>query len=320
MNFPIDFTPVHVALHHAANRYASGDSFRIFHGRGGCYEDLHWCAIDYFDGLWVATLYAPTNEETEQGLFDLLVAHMFATGAHDSTLLVQRRYLDGAPWQVIIGAMPEEGTAKRGNLQFALNFNQQNLGFFLDIEPARKWLEKTASNKRVLNMFSYTCAFSVVAMAAGADSVVNIDMSRRSLDVGRKNHYINKLDTQAVKFLPHNIFKSWGKLRKLGPYDVVIVDPPSFQKGSFIATKDYAKVVRKLTDLVEVGGHALLCLNSPEISFTAFHKEIETVLSEDVCAQEGKFELEQKMAACEDFAESSPDHGALKILAYRRVA
>lgn len=319
MNFPVDFTPVHVALHRAAERYALKDSFRVFHGRGGCYEGLHWCVVDYFDGMWVITLYGETNEDTEQSLFDLVVAHIYSTGLIDSTLLVQRRYLSGAPWQVVLGSMPKEAVAKRGDLSFALNFNQQNLGFFLDIEPARQWLEDKAKHSRVLNMFSYTCAFSAVAMAAGAESVVNIDMSRRSLDTGRKNHVINGLDVQAVKFLPHNIFKSWSKLRQLGPYDIVIVDPPSFQKGSFVATKDYAKVVRKLASLVDVGGYGLLCLNSPEVSFSAFQEEVEAVLSEPDCVAAGQFEIEKKMVASEDFAEQDAEHGALKMLVYKRV-
>lgn len=320
MNYPVDFTPVHVALHKAAKRYPLGDSFRVFHGRGGCFEDLHWCVVDYFEGLWVVTLYNETNEETEQGLFDLVVAHIYSTGMVDSSLLVQRRYLSGAPWQIVLGQMPNDAVAKRGDLSFSLNFSQQNLGFFLDIEPARVWLEDRCKHKRVLNMFSYTCAFSAVAVASGADSVVNIDMSRRSLDVGRKNHVNNQLTTEHVKFLPHNIFKSWGKLRKLGPYDVVIVDPPSFQKGSFVATKDYAKVVRKLAGLVEQGGYALLCLNSPEVSFSAFQKEIDTVLAEPDCMAAGEFEFEKRMVASDDFTEQSEEHGALKMLVYKRIA
>ena len=43
------------------------------------------------------------------------------------------------------------------------------------------------------------------------------------------------------------------------------MDPPSYQKGSFIATKDYAKVMRRLPDLLMPGGHVLLCLNAPEL-------------------------------------------------------
>ncbi len=62
------------------------------------------------------------------------------------------------------------------------------------------------------------------------------------------------------------MFKSWGKLKRLGPYDIVVADPPSYQKGSFVASKDYARVVRRLPELLAPGGQALLCLNAPELT------------------------------------------------------
>jgi len=52
----------------------------------------------------------------------------------------------------------------------------------------------------------------------------------------------------------------------------VIADPPSYQKGSFVATKDYARVLRRLPGLLAPGGHALLCLNAPELG-TGFLRE-----------------------------------------------
>jgi 23S rRNA (cytosine1962-C5)-methyltransferase len=117
----------------------------------------------------------------------------------------------------------------------------------------------------VLNLFAYTCTFSVVALAAGASHVVNVDLSSRSLAVGRENHRINNQALSNVNFLALDILKSWGKLKKMGPYDIVIVDPPSFQKGSFIATKDYQKVIRRLPELLTVGGQVLAALNAPEL-------------------------------------------------------
>ena len=64
-----------------------------------------------------------------------------------------------------------------------------------------------------------------------------------------------------------NILKSWGKITKLGPYDIIIVDPPSFQKGSFVAIKDYGKIVKRLPGLMRSKeSRALLCLNAPELS------------------------------------------------------
>ena len=104
----------------------------------------------------------------------------------------------------------------------------------------------------------------MVALRAGAKQVVNVDMSHAAIATGQHNHQLNGITTGAA-FLAHDIFSSWGKLTRGGPYGLVIVDPPSYQKGSFVATKDYARLMRRLPDLIAPGGHALLCLNAPEL-------------------------------------------------------
>jgi 23S rRNA (cytosine1962-C5)-methyltransferase len=66
-----------------------------------------------------------------------------------------------------------------------------------------------------------------------------------------------------VSFLGHDLFKSWGKVIGKGPYDLVIIDPPSFQKGSFLLTKDYQRVLRRLPELLAENGTVLACMNDP---------------------------------------------------------
>jgi 23S rRNA (cytosine1962-C5)-methyltransferase len=130
----------------------------------------------------------------------------------------------------------------------------------------RDWIRARADGKRVLNLFAYTCGFSVAAIAGEAEKVVNVDMAKASLSKGRDNHRLNGHDTGKVSFFAHDIFKSWGKIKKAGPYDFVIIDPPSFQKGSFALTKDYKKILRRLPELLSEGGEVLACVNSPSVS------------------------------------------------------
>jgi 23S rRNA (cytosine1962-C5)-methyltransferase len=160
----------------------------------------------------------------------------------------------------------------------------------------------------VLNLFAYTCAFSVVAIAAGAEKVVNVDMSSAALNLGRANHQLNNLAKSKSEFVAENILKSWSRVKKPGPYDLVIIDPPSYQKGSFIAEKDYAKVIRRLPELMPAGGLVLACLNAPELS--------EGFLKQQFVEQCPHAEFIERVKPHADFPDIDPEQ-QLKLLVYR---
>ncbi|MES2674831.1 MAG: class I SAM-dependent methyltransferase [Pseudomonadota bacterium] len=240
------------------------DSFRLLHGRGRCFAGLEFVNVDFFQPVLILTCY---KEPPEFWLEDIASLLRDRLSPQLACVLVQKRYLPNAPSEVLLGELPEQVYARRNNLRFHLHLNsQQNAGFFLDMESGRQWLEQHAQGRRVLNLFAYTCAFSVIAIAAGADIVVNVDMSSNALNLGRSNHRLNGLPKQRSEFLAENIMKSWGRIKRRGPYDLVIIDPPSYQPGSFIAEKDYAKIIRRLPDLMPNGGLILACLNAPELS------------------------------------------------------
>lgn len=250
------------------------DSRRLLHGRGGCYPGLEWCSLDFFAPVLLLTAYQPPPEGFRAWLLTQLSPLWGQPGAPQA-LVVQHRYRQGAPSESWHGAMPDQAFAQRGRLKFHISFERQNVGYFLDMEPGRQWLEARADGANVLNLFAYTCAFSVVALAAGAETVVNVDMSRGALSAGRENHRLNGLATDRAQFLPLDILKSWSRIRRRGPYDVIIIDPPSYQKGSFIATRDYPKVVRRIAELARPGGQVLACLNAPELD-TEFLRDLFT--------------------------------------------
>ena len=172
----------------------------------------------------------------------------------------------GAQASAAAGAAPASGAAGL-QAEWACSARQSGASSYLSDSDreARAEVGADAPGARVLNLFAYTCAFSVAALQGGAAHVVNIDMARGAIATGQQNHQLNGLHGGAV-FLAHDIFHSWGKITRAGPYELVIVDPPSYQKGSFVATKDYARLLRRLPDLLSDGGHALLCLNAPELS------------------------------------------------------
>ncbi len=235
---------------------------RLFHGRGGVYEEWKHLTIDSIDTILSVGLYF--EEESENELVEML--KKFVSSSRYKTLVVQRLYIKGSPSEVMIGELSEETLAIENGMKLKLNLlSNQNSFYFPDMKNGRAFVRENAKDKSVLNLFSYTCAFSVAAKLGGARSVSNIDMSKGALSVGRSNHHLNGIDTRGVSFLPYNILKSFSRIKKKGPYDLIIIDPPTFQKGSFEATKDYQKIIKKLPEIASEECLLLACLNSPEL-------------------------------------------------------
>lgn len=235
---------------------------RLFHGRGHIEPGLEWLTLDRYPPLAFLTFFA----EPPAGFAHELAAAVRArAGTLDiDCLLVQHRYAPGAPLETVFGEPPAEPVAVEAGLRYHLDFQRgQNIGFFGDMAPGRAWLRERAAGCKVLNLFAFTCSFSVAALDGGAESVVNIDKSSAALELGRANHRLNSQDLDRVRFLPHEAFRSWKKLHSLGRYDRVVVDPPSRQKGSFEARRDYARLMRKLHKLLKPEAEVLACLNDP---------------------------------------------------------
>ena len=253
------------------------DSRRWFHGRGRTWPGFEQITVDWFDPVVWVTLFKPEEtQDTEPEWLDAIRALAETCGSRVAAVLVQRRFAGRSSCECIWGTEPAAVFAQRGNLRFGLQLGErQNTGFFLDMEPGRRWLEQQAAGRRVLNLFAYTCSLSVVAMAAGATSVVNVDMSSPALSQGRDNHRLNGQDTSSVRFLSENILKAWGRIRRQGPYDLVVMDPPSFQKGSFVAQRDYPRLLRRVPELMPAGGDLLLSLNAPELPEAFLHESLE---------------------------------------------
>lgn len=282
------------------------DSYRVFHGRGRTFPGLEFVTVDFFQPAILVTLFV---EPPEQWLDELIAQIRPLFASLQSVLVVQRRYIPNVPSEIVWGELPESIYARRGSSLFNLHLaQQQNSGFFLDMESGRQWVEQHAAGKRVLNLFAYTCAFSVVAVAAGAEKVVNVDMSSAALNLGRANHQLNNLAKSKSEFVAENILKSWSRVKNPGPYDLVIIDPPSYQKGSFIAEKDYAKVIRRLPELMPAGGLVLACLNAPELS--------DGFLMQQFVEQCPQAEFVERVKPHVDFPDVDPEQ-QLKLLVYQ---
>ncbi len=261
------------------------DACRIFHGRGGLHPGCEHWTLDAYPPVFVLTSFAPVDDGQLGAIGEALHAR-WAQLAPDQPLawVFQHRgealRLQGrSDTRLMAGSVPDPHVVTEGGLRFRVHvLRGQNHGLFLDMAEGRRWVRgwamefkaREGRGARVLNLFAYTCAFSVAALAGGAAQVVNVDMGRGAIATGQQNHQLNGLGGGA-SFLAHDLFASWGRITRSGPYDLVIADPPSYQKGSFVAAKDYARTVRRLPDLLAPSGSALLCLNAPELGSDFVH-------------------------------------------------
>ncbi|HRK36934.1 MAG TPA: class I SAM-dependent methyltransferase [Burkholderiaceae bacterium] len=295
------------------------DAGRYFHGRGGLHAGCEHLTLDAYPPAWVLTSFKPLSDEALSDIGAALQARWMNIAPGQPLCWVYQCLQPGqADTRLMTGTLPSPHTVTERGTRYAVHLlTGQNHGLFLDMAEGRRWvfdhmqhLASTGHRPKVLNLFAYTCAFSVVALQGGARHVLNVDMSRGALGTGQHNHALNGL-TSGASFMAHDIFNTWGKVTRGGPYDLVIADPPSYQKGSFVATKDYARLVRRLPELLAPGGHALLCLNAPELG---------TDFLLGLLAQEAPdLQVVQRLANPAAFADTDPER-ALKVMVCRAPA
>jgi len=283
------------------------DCQRLFHGRGHAYENLSHVNVDWLSPVILITLYQAVDETwllTQAQTLQALISDC-------KSVQVQRRYEKFAPTQVLLGEAINHTVVSENDLSYHIEFGKaQNSGLFLDMVNGRSWVYQQAKDKNVLNLFAYTCAFSVAATAGGASKVVNIDLSKASLSKGRENHQLNKLakkDGKQIIFEGVDIFKSNSRIKKYGKYDLLICDPPSFQKGSVNIERDYAKIIRKIPQWMNADTKLMLCLNSPDLD--------EQFLKDEVARECPGCVFEQRIANPEVFKEAHAGKG-LKVLIF----
>lgn len=287
------------------------DSRRLFHGRGNCYPGFERVCVDSYHPAILVTLFE--EYEDEGGLAEQLWALVQPLGY--SGLAVQRRYQPRAPILWECGMPVEAPVARRGALQFPLTFDRQNVGFFLDIEPGRIWLEQQVREKagkvenlKLLNLFAFTCAFSVVARAAGEAETLNIDLNKGVLKRGQANHQFNQLPMKGIRFVARDAVRDFKRYDRSGPFQLAVIDPPTRQRGAFEVEVHYAKLLEKLPACLADQADLLLVLNSPAHS-EAYFREL-------ICAANPGFSVVERLPQNPDFPDSDPD-AALKMLHVR---
>lgn len=138
-------------------------------------------------------------------------------------------------------------------------------GLFLDQRENRNWVLNNSQGKAVLNLFSYTCGFSLAAAKGGASEVISVDASQNFLDWGKRNFELNGLDPEKYEFWAADCsFFLKGCQRRTRKFDLIICDPPSFgrsKNGAFSISKDFNQLIIDCMFALGKGGTLLFTTN-----------------------------------------------------------
>ena len=153
-------------------------------------------------------------------------------------------------------------------------------GIFLDQHEVRGSLvDGLAMGKSLLNMFSYTAAFSVAAAMGGASQTTSVDLAKRSRELSQAHFQANGISTGDHRFIVMDVFEyfKYAK-RKALTYDVIVLDPPSFarnKKQTFSVVKDYHKLISQSLEILNPGGIIIASTNAANVSRQKFTEQID---------------------------------------------
>jgi 23S rRNA (cytosine1962-C5)-methyltransferase len=174
-------------------------------------------------------------------------------------------------------AMPARAQFQENGLSFMAEIaGGQKTGFFLDQRENRDLVRRHAAGRSVLDVFSYSGAFGVAALAGGATRVSHVDSSAAALELARENHRLNGQDTGRISFTVADAFEDLRARVQAGEtWDLVITDPPAFAKkrGDVDrACRGYKDINRLALKLLSPGGLLLACSCSGPIDPALFQK------------------------------------------------
>jgi len=271
----IDLRRNHAELH-------GTDAYRLVNGEG---DGLPGLTVDRYADYLMVQLYSaawrPHLVLVTRILQDLISPH----GIYEKTRPRETRELEAVNNSQICGRLlsgepaPERLKVRENGLTFLVTLEKGlNSGLFLDQRKNRCDLMKRVEGKRVLNLFAYTGAFSVVAAASGASHVTSVDASSGYSDWAKSNFEVNRLNPKRHDFIVGDCLAVLGNLaQEKRNYDVVLMDPPSFSttaKSRFTTRGGTSDLVAAALKLLVEGGLLIASSNHRKVDVADYLKEL----------------------------------------------
>jgi 23S rRNA (cytosine1962-C5)-methyltransferase len=252
--------------------------------------------VDQLDGFLLSQSTEPLGGRRRDCLAGW-IDELGLKGAYHKRLLRDVRLAgreEASPQHLLGQTASDEFLIRENGVQYAIRFGEgYSIGLFLDQRDNRRRLLKQhvaagfpldiPSGAEALNLFAYTCGFSVCAALAGM-RVTSLDLSEKYLEWGRKNFLLNSLDPATHAFLCGDAFDWLRRLRKKGErYALILLDPPTFSQskksGRFQAEKDYNRLIMEALPLLQPQGVLFASTNAARLPPEKFMAEIEPVFA-----------------------------------------
>lgn len=278
------------------------DALRIVNGAADGFPGL---TIDKFGDRYQMQFFGPELLTSKTEIVEAL-ASLFnpVCVVSKERLSSSGKSLENAPMDVVIGTREDAvGTVREGNANFHVDLlDTINPGLFLDMRHVRLEVEERFREMsgaspanyeasahlenpglRFLNLFSYTCSFSVHARLGGAAVATNADISGKILDKGRENYALNGLDLRPGEFFRGNAIEyvHWAQKKGLR-FDGIVLDPPSFArfKGfNFNVREHLMPLVADCATILNPGGFFMVSSNYSEFNLSAFARDVLAAVS-----------------------------------------
>lgn len=290
------------ALHKRKQFYKSSDTtaFRALNGEG---DGLGGLIIDYYDGYYVVSWYSEGIYTFRDEIIAALQKVANFKGIYEKKRFdTKGKYIEGDDF--VAGERGEFPLiVKENGVNFAVYLNDGAMvGVFLDQRNVRKQIrDKYARGRTVLNMFSYTGAFSVFAALGGASKTTSVDLANRSLSKTIEQFSVNEVDYEAQDIIVEDVFLYFKyAAKKKMKFDMVVLDPPSFarsKKYTFSAAKDYKNLLKETIAITENNGIIVASTNCSAFDMKKFKGFIDTAFKE----MNGKYKVLEEHSLPEDF-------------------
>ncbi|MBH0360198.1 class I SAM-dependent rRNA methyltransferase [Bacillus toyonensis] len=290
------------ALHKRKQFYKSNDTtaFRVLNGEG---DGLGGLIIDYYDGYYVVSWYSEGIYTFRDEIIAALQKVANFKGIYEKKRFdTKGKYIEGDDF--VAGERGEFPLiVKENGVNLAVYLNDGAMvGVFLDQRNVRKQIRDTyAQGRTVLNMFSYTGAFSVFAALGGATKTTSVDLANRSLSKTIEQFSVNEIDYEAQDIIVEDVFLYFKyAAKKKMKFDMVVLDPPSFarsKKYTFSAAKDYKNLLKETIAITENNGIIVASTNCSAFDMKKFKGFIDTAFKE----MNGKYKILEEHSLPEDF-------------------